>query len=1103
MSPTLAHSRLRSLLLSPALPSLSPSPLPVLVDELTLSFPNPLASSSAASNPSLLHFRAEFDHANQNVSLVPLSSPTSDPAGAPLVCGFSTFDVDAYSSNTSLQRDFVAHLANALAPSSRSQPSPPPSLTTHTREETHSQTFSLNVDGARGGAEGGVVLERTTGVPPSPPLPFHLPPLPPSLPPLSLPSPSSITQPPPPPPRPMCFSFPNDPVQLRARYRVYGSRPSVSFVATGLGEQVASVVAGKPSRLHPFTHNIVATDGGMALCEWEGDVVVAPPPPDQAAAKQAGGYRCEANFVEWRSEPTSSSTSPATPTTLPPTPNTPISPSRTFSSTPTPTTLSRPPRAPSTPPSASSSTSEFPGLSRTPSVGSAHGRVTSTDLDGGAPCTTSTLASAGTAVPVAWPGGGTGQLTGPTSAVAALAGLLDGPSRERRGSFPGGLWAGLGMGKQATSASGPAASHQASLPLPFPTSPAPAPAVSLADLLSDGPLFRATVAELEKKTESLRAALKKALRAATQYLEAARGSVEAQRGFVESVSEIPTLDTSLGAYLAMTDGHIQASYVRWLSNIEGLLVQPLRKIYESDVKIMDTLKKEFESESNAYYAFLTKHLAMPSDESARKRAESDARYQARRKTFDLKRFDYYSRLRELNGGEKDQELSFIFSNFAEKQCQFYTAVGQKMLDGKSDLDRLVNQVSDRTKSMHLLRKDREEKRRILETRASAVIAVEGTGGADSFYTSPGAPVSDYSGTMQGGVESSGPPSPFLSAKFKGIRDLQQQQGHEGDGAGRRKEGFLYAASVQLNISNNSGGAGYKKMWVVLSNGQLQEYANWKMGLIPDKNGIVRLRFCTVREARNAERRFCFEVIGPEVGRRVYQATDEVEMRGWISTIQNAIEGLLQGNTSFFDLDKEGSSPAGGSKHPEGQFDYVKLLEMLREDPANQMCADCGARNPDWSSINLGCLICIELSGMFRAIGNNVSNAVWEATCSEKGVQRPIQSHPRDVKSAFIRNKYGDRLFVDRSLGATGAAANSLLILSVSRTDFTGVLSALALGADLNHRMNGRHVLHVAMDYPMMKNRSVKDPTDLATISRFSLVEFLLQVRDAFTLSEVA
>jgi hypothetical protein len=34
--------------------------------------------------------------------------------------------------------------------------------------------------------------------------------------------------------------------------------------------------------------------------------------------------------------------------------------------------------------------------------------------------------------------------------------------------------------------------------------------------------------------------------------------------------------------------------------------------------------------------------------------------------------------------------------------------------------------------------------------------------------------------------------------------------------------------------------------------------------------------------------------------------------------------------------------------------------MLRTVPGNDVCADCSTRNPDWCSLNLGIMICMEV-----------------------------------------------------------------------------------------------------------------------------------------------
>lgn len=191
----------------------------------------------------------------------------------------------------------------------------------------------------------------------------------------------------------------------------------------------------------------------------------------------------------------------------------------------------------------------------------------------------------------------------------------------------------------------------------------------------------------------------------------------------------------------------------------------------------------------------------------------------------------------------------------------------------------------------------------------------------------------------------------------------------------------------------------------MSSGQLHEYSNWKKHLETHIDPI-NLRFATVREARNADRRFCFEVITPNF-RRMYQATSSEELSSWIATINNAISSLLNGfSESSTDLKeqhapKRSSSPWKQAKSLSGALNAAKdkylkkrhhhhpneklvissplpirpqqqqqqpkeeettaeldLLVQLRKDLSNTICADCSAKSPDWCSLNLGILLCI-------------------------------------------------------------------------------------------------------------------------------------------------
>lgn len=54
----------------------------------------------------------------------------------------------------------------------------------------------------------------------------------------------------------------------------------------------------------------------------------------------------------------------------------------------------------------------------------------------------------------------------------------------------------------------------------------------------------------------------------------------------------------------------------------------------------------------------------------------------------------------------------------------------------------------------------------------------------------------------------------------------------------------------------------------------------------------------------------------------------------------------------------------------------KPIDALNNVPGNGKCADCGAPEPDWASLNLGVLICIECSGIHRNLGVHISKASY-------------------------------------------------------------------------------------------------------------------------------
>jgi Arf-GAP/SH3 domain/ANK repeat/PH domain-containing protein len=206
---------------------------------------------------------------------------------------------------------------------------------------------------------------------------------------------------------------------------------------------------------------------------------------------------------------------------------------------------------------------------------------------------------------------------------------------------------------------------------------------------------------------------------------------------------------------------------------------------------------------------------------------------------------------------------------------------------------------------------------------------------------------------------------------------------------------------------------------VLDQGKLSEYSNWKQKLDLHMEPID-LRMASVREARSAERRFCFEVITPHF-KRIYQATSAEDMTNWITAINNALQSavegrvrqpvvippspvndsaghrdigsVLTGKTTSHNHHYSGQSNLSGAANTVNRRTTVgarpsyvrtdshgydsnpsKLLQTIRDaDQGNHWCADCGSSSKvEWVSINLGIVLCIECSGIHRSLGTHIS-----------------------------------------------------------------------------------------------------------------------------------
>ncbi|KAK9479874.1 hypothetical protein V1514DRAFT_303490 [Lipomyces japonicus] len=546
----------------------------------------------------------------------------------------------------------------------------------------------------------------------------------------------------------------------------------------------------------------------------------------------------------------------------------------------------------------------------------------------------------------------------------------------------------------------------------------------------DGPLFRATIASMEKKTVSLKVIIKRLAKRAQATYEAQAQYCEAYAALLddlrESSKQLKSLQPAAENYLNLVGRDILRLERQNCIDFQSYWVENLKRFYDVDIKNAELKKKEFEDESREYYAWLSRYLSMKQEKGKRK--ETDSKYQDKRRAFEIKRFDYYYFMQDLHGGRREHEVSFQLSLYVEAQVKQFLSASKSIHQAKSQIDNMVASMKRSKEEWLIRRSEREERRRALELSSMPEPQSSYVNNADQLQKR----VLEEHGVATGRdalpllttTFSAGSYLPASPVQIKSTRDLNDRDSNAPIDT-KRKEGLLWAMSRpggHNDPRNINKSAAWHKFWVVLAGGQLCEYSNWKQQL-ELHNEPINLKMASVRESKSLDRRFCFEVITPQY-RRVYQATSEDDMNIWIKSILNAISSTLEGDIGssaqwFTDIS---SGPAGSlsvsvlkdgsnststptrktlsiglpklSTSPrlldiDGQNDLANkilnesiveehkeenLVKRLREtDATNAVCADCGLTSKvEWVSINLMVIICIDCGGVHRSLGTHIS-----------------------------------------------------------------------------------------------------------------------------------
>jgi Arf-GAP/SH3 domain/ANK repeat/PH domain-containing protein len=362
--------------------------------------------------------------------------------------------------------------------------------------------------------------------------------------------------------------------------------------------------------------------------------------------------------------------------------------------------------------------------------------------------------------------------------------------------------------------------------------PRPGDDMAVAD---DGPVFRATMKALELKTGNMRSSMKNVMRKAEQAQAAQNKASDTFIEFIDALKEAASTNANavqpaIDHYFDKIAREILVYERENARNLQKIFVDPLNKLYQFDIKQAEAKRRDFEEESKDYYAYVGRYLGQRQDSVKQKKlADSDSKYQTKRRNFELKRFDYSSFMQDLSGGRKEQEVLSYLTKYADAQARSFLNVSKRVEALLPELEALSNEVQQADKEYQYQRLEREEKRRLLEksnlsyTEPDPGVPVTGLGqtpapngnaspsdtelgradstgsllkGTPATAAGTAVPVGDLSRSPGVTPQYTAVGSPVQSSKFKGIRDLEErdlsQLANAEKNTTQRKEGLLWA-----------------------------------------------------------------------------------------------------------------------------------------------------------------------------------------------------------------------------------------------------------------------------------------------------------------------
>lgn len=396
-------------------------------------------------------------------------------------------------------------------------------------------------------------------------------------------------------------------------------------------------------------------------------------------------------------------------------------------------------------------------------------------------------------------------------------------------------------------------------------------------------------------------------------------------------------------------------------------------------------KKHFENTSKDYYSWLNKYL---SNEKER----PELKLLSKRKIFELSKFHYLNHFNQLLNNQYFNQLLenlFKFINLHYHGKYLHTEI---FLDIKLSRNLLLGNYEIYLTALSKFNSEKFQFRQMIEACQSneELTNVIRYNKLNRYMPKDNVDVVDDNQYI------SKDNLDLIFAKTSQVSTITAVPMVSRDDQNSEMEGILYTLGGQ-------GKQGWHKEWVVLKNGQLTEYSDWRKGKVPI-NKPIEIALSSVKPINYEKRQYCFEIFTSLGNKHVFQAINEDERNKWIKALYNAgqlvdINRLKVTNKTSYKENKDNqklgslvtdlasiNEPGIPGKTLEASVspisiqsktsifdrDYLSLLRAIPNSD-NNMCVDCGStESVEWVSVNFLVVFCVRCSSSHRHLGSHIS-----------------------------------------------------------------------------------------------------------------------------------